>query len=362
MAMAKMKVGCGHASCMKTGKGCSTGKGQARKSKDETVAEEKAESPAKEAAEKRAGKGQGKNWIKGAIGKPGALHKQMGVPQGKKIPSGKLKAAASKGGTLGKRARLAETLKGFGKGQAKKKIGKGGDAFGGSSSDNPNRDDYANDVTSADSLTMSNKVASRQPGQLPHQAPPFYGGTPENERDQVGGGQARKKKLGKGQAKKPGETLAGSHRGLNLPQSTQQYGKKIGKGQGPVQPPGGSMPPRGISGSMPLPGLRPKAHHPHRPAGMQPPGGGMKPMGAMGPPPGGLGMPPGGPGMPPGGPGLPPMGGGGPSGPPILPGAGVGGTPGMPPPRPMMGGGQARKTAAKKSAAKPAAKPAKGKK
>ena len=53
------------------------------------------------------------NWIAGAIKHPGALHRQLGVPQGQKIPSGKLEAAASKGGVLGKRARLAETLGGF---------------------------------------------------------------------------------------------------------------------------------------------------------------------------------------------------------------------------------------------------------
>lgn len=56
-----------------------------------------------------------KNWIAGAIGKPGALHKQMGIPQGQKIPAKKLASAATKGGVLGKRARLAETLKGFNK-------------------------------------------------------------------------------------------------------------------------------------------------------------------------------------------------------------------------------------------------------
>jgi hypothetical protein len=50
-------------------------------------------------------------WIQGAIKHPGALHRQMGVPQGQKIPAGKLRAAAKKGGTLGKRARLALTLK-----------------------------------------------------------------------------------------------------------------------------------------------------------------------------------------------------------------------------------------------------------
>lgn len=45
--------------------------------------------------------------------KKGALHKEMGVPAGKKIPAGRLAAAAKKGGTLGKRAKVAETLKGF---------------------------------------------------------------------------------------------------------------------------------------------------------------------------------------------------------------------------------------------------------
>lgn len=51
-----------------------------------------------------------KKWIQGAIKHPGALHKELGVPQGQKIPAKKLAAAASKGGTLGRRARLAETL------------------------------------------------------------------------------------------------------------------------------------------------------------------------------------------------------------------------------------------------------------
>jgi hypothetical protein len=37
----------------------------------------------------------------------------MKVPEGKKIPARKLEAAAKKPGIMGKRARLAETLKGF---------------------------------------------------------------------------------------------------------------------------------------------------------------------------------------------------------------------------------------------------------
>jgi len=51
-----------------------------------------------------------KKWIQKAVKKPGALHKQLGVPAGEKIPSGKLAAAAKKGGKMGQRARLAQTL------------------------------------------------------------------------------------------------------------------------------------------------------------------------------------------------------------------------------------------------------------
>lgn len=56
-------------------------------------------------------------WIKDAIKKPGALHEQLGVPKGEKIPAKKLAKAASAPGKLGQRARLAETLKGFKKGK-----------------------------------------------------------------------------------------------------------------------------------------------------------------------------------------------------------------------------------------------------
>ncbi|HEM8998835.1 TPA: hypothetical protein U2T46_000870 [Burkholderia cenocepacia] len=54
-----------------------------------------------------------KKWIADAIKKPGALHKELGVPAGKKIPAKKLAAAAKKPGKIGQRARLAETLKGL---------------------------------------------------------------------------------------------------------------------------------------------------------------------------------------------------------------------------------------------------------
>jgi len=67
---------------------------------------------------------KGGKWIKSAIKKPGALHKQLGVPQGEKIPAGKLAKAAESGGKLGQRARLAKTLKGFAKGGVCKECGK----------------------------------------------------------------------------------------------------------------------------------------------------------------------------------------------------------------------------------------------
>ena len=51
-----------------------------------------------------------KKWIQSAIKHPGALHKELGIPEGKKIPKKKLKAAEKKGGIEGKRAHLAETL------------------------------------------------------------------------------------------------------------------------------------------------------------------------------------------------------------------------------------------------------------
>lgn len=52
-----------------------------------------------------------KNWIKGAIKKPGSLRSSLGAKSGKPIPASKLKAAAKKGGVTGRRARLALTLK-----------------------------------------------------------------------------------------------------------------------------------------------------------------------------------------------------------------------------------------------------------
>jgi len=53
-----------------------------------------------------------KKWIQEMHMKKGALHKDLGVPAGKKIPDKKIKKAEhSKSPTVAKRARLAETLK-----------------------------------------------------------------------------------------------------------------------------------------------------------------------------------------------------------------------------------------------------------
>ena len=50
------------------------------------------------------------NWIKGAIKHKGGLHRSLDIPEKKKIPMSKIKAAAKKRGKVGKQARLAETL------------------------------------------------------------------------------------------------------------------------------------------------------------------------------------------------------------------------------------------------------------
>jgi hypothetical protein len=56
-----------------------------------------------------------KKFIQKAIKKPGQLHKDLGIPQGKKIPAKTLNAAAKKPGKVGQRARFAKILKGLNK-------------------------------------------------------------------------------------------------------------------------------------------------------------------------------------------------------------------------------------------------------
>ena len=57
-----------------------------------------------------------KKWIQGAIKKPGALRKSLGVKAGQTIPAKTLTRAAKAGGKLGQRARLAKPLKKMSKG------------------------------------------------------------------------------------------------------------------------------------------------------------------------------------------------------------------------------------------------------
>jgi hypothetical protein len=55
-----------------------------------------------------------KDWIQKAVRKPGALRRQLKVPEGKKIPLALLRAAAKADGKLGQRARLALALRKMG--------------------------------------------------------------------------------------------------------------------------------------------------------------------------------------------------------------------------------------------------------
>ena len=60
-----------------------------------------------------------RKWIAGALAKhkPGSLHRQLGIPKGETIPAAMLRIAARAGGLVAKRARLALTLRGLGKGR-----------------------------------------------------------------------------------------------------------------------------------------------------------------------------------------------------------------------------------------------------
>lgn len=64
------------------------------------------------------------NWIKSAIKKPGALHRSLGVPLGQAIPEEEIDEAARSSGVIGRRARLAKTLKGLNKDHIRKVITK----------------------------------------------------------------------------------------------------------------------------------------------------------------------------------------------------------------------------------------------
>ena len=64
---------------------------------------------------KKGGVTKGGKFIQEAIKKPGALRKSLGVKGDKPIPAKTLAKAAKAPGKMGQRARLAQTLKKFGK-------------------------------------------------------------------------------------------------------------------------------------------------------------------------------------------------------------------------------------------------------
>jgi hypothetical protein len=64
-----------------------------------------------------------KKWIQGAVKKPGQLHKDLGIKQGKKIPHSRLRAAAKGNSKTAQRARFALNMRKINrkKGRRKKK-------------------------------------------------------------------------------------------------------------------------------------------------------------------------------------------------------------------------------------------------
>jgi hypothetical protein len=109
----------------------------------------------------------------------------LGVKEGEKIPAGKLRKAAEKGGKLGQRARLAETLRGFHKakgGVCKEcgKVHKGGEckmARGGQVRAKISKFDSTKTVpgnlpTKMAGLKMAAGGAAKQRKGFPHTIPP----------------------------------------------------------------------------------------------------------------------------------------------------------------------------------------------
>lgn len=60
-----------------------------------------------------------KKFIAGAIKRPGALHRALGVRQGSPIPKNMINEAARAPGRLGRQARFAQTLASFNHGKRK---------------------------------------------------------------------------------------------------------------------------------------------------------------------------------------------------------------------------------------------------
>ena len=69
---------------------------------------------------KKRRKSDGEKWVKEKIKRPGQLHRDLGIPQGEKIPVSKIREAAKRKGKVGERARFALTLRKFNKRKKKK--------------------------------------------------------------------------------------------------------------------------------------------------------------------------------------------------------------------------------------------------
>jgi hypothetical protein len=54
------------------------------------------------------------HWMQNAVHKPGALHKDLGIPLNKHIPTDVLKKALKRGGKIAQRARFALNARGEG--------------------------------------------------------------------------------------------------------------------------------------------------------------------------------------------------------------------------------------------------------
>jgi len=61
----------------------------------------------------------GKNWIAGAVKKPGELHRDLNVKQGKKLTEADLERAEDRGGKVAQRARFAENMRHLNKRRAR---------------------------------------------------------------------------------------------------------------------------------------------------------------------------------------------------------------------------------------------------
>jgi len=212
----------------------------------------------------------GGKWIQGAIKHPGALHKQLGVPQGEKIPAKKLaKAAHSENPKLAKRARLAETLKGLHK------------ASGGSADSDYDNDDkiptrQAPDTHGADDdYSMPTRVTPGFDSRLPNRKKGgrlARGGMAE----EVSGTRPTGGRIAKahgGHTKGKGKTniaiiIGAGHRPSDVPPASMT--------QGPARPP--LPPPAPSAAPVPVPAASPMMGMPMAAPGMMPPGGAMPPQ------------------------------------------------------------------------------------